>query len=194
MIEEFLKQADDFVSQKKYKELIEFCNEKLKALFESGKPLTDEERVLIATMYRVMANYLDDEQALKCMDAAIQTVSNSPSLYYQRGVIKERMSDFDGAISDYSIVIENAPNAEAYAYRGTAKVRKNDIEGAIADFNVILEHEPEREDVKKAINSVLVKYAFDNKVEGLECTLKDGRHVIQFPTPYGVAEIPAEEQ
>jgi len=53
--------------------------------------------------------------------------------------------DLDGAIADYSRVIDLTPRqAEAYSNRGSAKRAKGELDGAIADFNKAIESDPKQ--------------------------------------------------
>ncbi|MDP6321666.1 MAG: tetratricopeptide repeat protein, partial [Prochlorococcaceae cyanobacterium ETNP14_MAG_5] len=52
-----------------------------------------------------------------------------------RGVLKQRLKDNQGAISDYSKAIEiNPEDAYAYSNRGNAKYESGDQQGACADW------------------------------------------------------------
>jgi serine/threonine protein kinase/Flp pilus assembly protein TadD len=63
--------------------------------------------------------------------------------FYDSGVAKKAKGDLDGAISDFTKVIETAPNeADAYFNRGTAKAGNNDLDGALADYSKAIELEP----------------------------------------------------
>src|SRR5215467_10605119 len=63
--------------------------------------------------------------------------------YYNRGVTRGEKGDSDGAIADFTKVIELDPrNAGAYYNRGEARFRKDDPNGAIADFTKAIEIDP----------------------------------------------------
>ena len=69
--------------------------------------------------------------------------SNQPETveaYNNRGHARKAKGDFDGAITDYSKVIELKPDAAAgYYNRGDAKRLKGDLDGALADYNQAFE-------------------------------------------------------
>ena len=63
---------------------------------------------------------------------------------FNSGVDKYEQSDYQGAIADFTKVIEIYPqNADAYNNRGTAKDVLEDYQGAIADFSKAIEINPE---------------------------------------------------
>ncbi|HMD52963.1 MAG TPA: tetratricopeptide repeat protein, partial [Phycisphaerae bacterium] len=68
------------------------------------------------------------------------------------GYAKYSKGDWDGAIADYTKVIESKPDdADAYIGRGDAKYAKGELDGAMADFNKAIGLNP-----KDA-------YAYDNR-------------------------------
>ena len=65
------------------------------------------------------------------------------SAYSSRGSAKSNLSDFQGAITDYSEAIRLDPkNAIAYTDRGNVKQRLGDLSGAIADYNAAINADP----------------------------------------------------
>ena len=68
--------------------------------------------------------------------------------YVNRGNNKYRLRDYQGAIIDYTMVLEIDPQkASAYYFRGIAKNESGDYEGAIADYNKVIEINPQYADV-----------------------------------------------
>ena len=64
-------------------------------------------------------------------------------LYFKRGLAKQRQTDLDGAIADYTEAIQLRPNlAFAYNNRGNAKTAKGDIDGGIADYTEAIRINP----------------------------------------------------
>lgn len=56
--------------------------------------------------------------------------------YFQRGIIKYKLNDLDGAIYDFDKVISiNQDYAMAYCNRGLLKYKLNDFDGAMADYD-----------------------------------------------------------
>ena len=64
-----------------------------------------------------------------------QTSSKQSTAYFNRGVAKEKLKDYQGAISDYSEAIRIDPNyTDAYYNRGNTYELLNENSKAIADF------------------------------------------------------------
>ena len=52
-----------------------------------------------------------------------------------RGIVKDQLEDYQGAITDYNKAIEIDPqDAYAYYFRGSARESVNDLEGACYDW------------------------------------------------------------
>ena len=63
---------------------------------------------------------------------------------FNSGVDKYEQGDYQGAITDFTKVIEIDPqSADAYHNRGTAKDDLEDYQGAIADYNKAIEINPQ---------------------------------------------------
>jgi tetratricopeptide (TPR) repeat protein len=64
--------------------------------------------------------------------------------YYHNGFAKDAKGDLDGALADYTKVIEIKPDdCEAYSSRGLVKFQKGDYDGAIADCSKAIEIKPD---------------------------------------------------
>ena len=60
--------------------------------------------------------------------------------YYQRGLAKDVLSDYQGAKEDFSKAIElNAEYEEDLFYQGTDKIWIKDYQGAIKNFSQLIE-------------------------------------------------------
>ena len=69
------------------------------------------------------------------MTKAIEINPQSASAYYNRGVFKDNLEDYQGAIADYTKAIEIDPDdASAYTNRGNSKELVNDRKGACDDW------------------------------------------------------------
>ena len=63
--------------------------------------------------------------------------------YYERGIIKSRLADFDGAMKDYDKSIElNSDDDFAYIRRGFIKIMLDNMEGARRDIEKAVELNP----------------------------------------------------
>jgi tetratricopeptide (TPR) repeat protein len=58
------------------------------------------------------------------------------NFYYHRGMTKEHMSNYDGAIADFTKAIELDPkNAEIYRERSELRRLTHDYDGAMSDLD-----------------------------------------------------------
>jgi tetratricopeptide (TPR) repeat protein len=63
--------------------------------------------------------------------------------YYNRGISKAKLQDYQGAIADYFKAIELNPNySEAYANRGISKFKLRDYRGSIVDYSKAIQLNP----------------------------------------------------
>ena len=192
MIDRFLEQINKFFETESYQEIYDLCQQELEKLSKENREYSDEECHYIATIYSVMAEIIKPEEALKCLDCAINFVPNSAQLYMQRAIVKENLKDFQGAIEDYSVIIEHAPTIEAYGRRGNLRVSIGDLEGAAQDFKAIIQLNPDDVGAKKAYVSIKANQS-ENGLQCLKCTLKTGEQVVRFIIDGDVIDIPADQ-
>lgn len=95
----------------------------------------------------------DYKSAVRHFNKVISLLPTLTSVYYWRGLSKQYMDDFTGAIEDFSLCItahaSNAP--DAYCARGKIKYHKmNDFAGALQDYNKAIELKPDDPDVYRS--------------------------------------------
>ena len=73
--------------------------------------------------------------------------------YYSRANEKSEKGDYEGAIADYTKVIELNNSPFAYYDRGIAKIKLNDFHGALLDLNMAIEINPNYADAYYARGS-----------------------------------------
>ena len=66
--------------------------------------------------------------------------------YYYRGLEKNKVKDYEGAINDYTESIKLNPSVKSYIERANSKVELDDITGAISDFQRAIEIDPKNSD------------------------------------------------
>jgi tetratricopeptide (TPR) repeat protein len=75
-------------------------------------------------------------QAVLLCDAAINLDNTYETAYFHRGYNKLLMKDYNGALIDFSIVIDlNAENLDAYLYRGLTNQKAGNKWAATQDYN-----------------------------------------------------------
>lgn len=92
--------------------------------------------------------YVEDfKGSIECLDKLIALNPKDSSAYNNRGLIKEILKDYCGAIKDYTLQMNiDATFADTYFFRAMAKDKINDIKGAILDYNKTVEYEPKNSD------------------------------------------------
>ena len=86
--------------------------------------------------------------------------------YFYNGLAKYNSNDFEGAIADYTKVIEIDPSIVlAYLNRALAKLNSNDFEGAISDYTKAIEINPSY--AKGYVNRGNVKDKLENHQEAI---------------------------
>jgi tetratricopeptide (TPR) repeat protein len=84
-----------------------------------------------------------DAAALTAFDEAIRQAPESARAHADRGVVRARLGDVDGAIADYDRARElGAPAGEVLFNRCQALISKRDYQGAIDDCTAVLAENP----------------------------------------------------
>jgi tetratricopeptide (TPR) repeat protein len=87
----------------------------------------------------------DNDKAFDLYTKAINLKPSEAKGYNQRGHLKFKMKDFNGAIEDYTKFIELSEEnkkGDGYANRGRAKMESNKYDEALVDFNLALSYYP----------------------------------------------------
>jgi tetratricopeptide (TPR) repeat protein len=78
------------------------------------------------------------------LNAAVAASPEQSDGYYWRGQFYLEQNQIDGALADFSKVIEYAPDtADAYAYRGAIYLQREDYAAAAADYTRLIELTPD---------------------------------------------------
>jgi tetratricopeptide (TPR) repeat protein len=107
-------------------------------------------------------------------------------VYHDRAAARNRESDFDLAIADYTKAIELDKNyAGAYKNRAFAYRKKNDLESAIADYTKAIEIYPEFQD---AYNGRGFAYSRRNKAGDRSRAIADYRQALKLNSDHELAK------
>ncbi len=89
-----------------------------------------------AFCYRGLLNNLAgyNKEALIDYNNALVLDKTLAIAYKGRGIVKDNLHDYKGAIADYDVAIKLSPDMVAYHYRGSAKMMDGQTEDACADF------------------------------------------------------------
>ena len=95
------------------------------------------------TAIKYFAQALSEEEKTKAIELyskAIDIIPDNPEPYINRGILKEKIGDNEGAMKDFNKAIELNPNgARAYLSRGLMKEKNEDKDGAMKDFDKAIE-------------------------------------------------------
>jgi len=90
--------------------------------------------------------FLSSEWAIADCTQMIEADALNLGAYDARGACRKDLGDYEGAIADYTTVIELSPYKHSkvvgYHCRGNVKLQKGDNDGAIADFDTVLKMSP----------------------------------------------------
>jgi tetratricopeptide (TPR) repeat protein len=146
-LKEYRKAAEDFNSALKFEKTARLFYLKGCALYSCGNHedayqsflssllINDRDPAIHYHLSQCRYELGDMDRALEHCEKAISLDTGRTAKYFmQRGLIKERILDYDGAINDYTSAIKLDPdNAVAYERRSEAKFAKGDIEGYFED-------------------------------------------------------------
>ena len=139
----YLDKAMDEHAHEKYENAIEHYS---RALVASGNESIYYHRGR-AKMSLGVAARNDRKKADAYYKQALEDYNKSTEdkkMLFHRAIAKRRLSDYEGAIADYSRMIEMAPqHAKAYINRGRVKEQLGDHEDAIADYDRAIEINPQ---------------------------------------------------
>jgi tetratricopeptide (TPR) repeat protein len=116
----------------------------------------------------------DDEGAADAFTSSIELSPEEIDPYYWRGLSRYKIREHDGALDDFSHVIDNVKKEEhldfdlkrAYLYRGILRIKIDDNEGALQDFNKAIKIDPEFSDAYFARG--FLKYVIDDNVGAVD--------------------------
>ena len=93
----------------------------------------------------------DDKGAADAFTSSIELSPEKINPYYYRGLSRYKIREHDGALDDFSHVIDNVKKEEhldfnlkrTYLYRGILRIKIDDYEGALQDLTKAIEIDPE---------------------------------------------------
>lgn len=88
----------------------------------------------VGKLMREAKNTTDLNQQIKLYDQVLALEPKNLDAYFLRGLAKNDLDDFHGAIVDYSKVILSKPDADSYFNRGNSRYSLGDFESAKDDF------------------------------------------------------------
>jgi len=126
-------------------------DEKLDDIYNELNIISAEDFALAIEIFGGTTNQLEelkpDNEIQQKKDIVVNDVIKNAEYYYNQGEKKVEKEDYNGALEDFTRVIENDKadvnsRANSYRLRGDTKFKMKDWEGAIADYDEILKLAP----------------------------------------------------
>jgi len=122
--------------------------ETYRQLIEAGRALEEPQDWSLATT--ILGRSWADNEKLPLEALRAATVDKFPDLapndawaYFNRGLVKDELKDYDGAMKDYDEAIRLNPEfATAFSNRGLVKDKLKDYEGALKDYDDAIRLDP----------------------------------------------------
>jgi len=110
----------------------------------------------VAITYRKNKN---DVEALRYYNISAGFNENDPATYNNRGIVKEHLDDYKGALEDFNRALVLDPNSgPAYYSRGWLRSDLGDCAGALSDMERAAELMPNSEDLPMALLEIKMLY------------------------------------
>ena len=106
------------------------------------------------------------KEALDEFNKAIELNPNFINAIFNRALMKDKIGDFNGAINDYTKVIEKEPAWDAFLYRGLSYRRAMKFNMAIEDFTKVIEIKPN--DIGAFLQRAALKQNLGNHASAIE--------------------------
>lgn len=136
-------------------------------------------RAMVSKLFAQAVSEKDPSKAMELYSKIIEIAPNIAEAYNNRGNLRKKMNDLDGALQDYNKAIELNPNdAMSYNNRGILKKDMNDLDGALQDYNKAIELNP---NYAMAYNNRADLYL---KMNDLDKALADVHHSIDLGGGY----------
>ncbi|WOD42326.1 tetratricopeptide repeat protein [Hwangdonia lutea] len=94
-------------------------------------------------LYRQANRATDDKQKIELLNQVIALEPKHFDAYFYRGIAKNNLGDYHGAILDYTKIIIYKPDADSYFNRGNSKYNLQDYLGAKIDYENALKLDPQ---------------------------------------------------
>jgi len=135
------------------------------SIYKNAKKLNNkriENNLYIASIYIKNKKFND---AINLLDQYITQIDTSSGAYFLRGLAKQGLDDFSGAITDYTKAIElNKSFLIAYNNRSMAYVENQQLEKALTDINQVLSFSKKPE---YYFNRGLINNHIGNKIDSV---------------------------
>lgn len=111
-------------------------NEFAEALVYFDKVLQNDSTNYESLKYKALAFYKMKEykNSIDLLNKCVELNPNDYELYFYRAKCKEELYDIQGALTDYTLALQNQDYTEAYAARGDLRMKKEDYQAAILDY------------------------------------------------------------
>jgi len=145
---------------------------------------------------RAEAHYAveDFKNALKDFNSYLRLNPKDSYTYYNRGILKNDIGSFDGAIQDFSAAIKysSANPSDFYFARGSVNQSLKHYAKAISDYNIALKHSPDNKDALNNLGLLFIeKKDFQAAVPWFDKALKLNSDLVNslFNRAYALIEL-----
>ncbi|WP_345007088.1 tetratricopeptide repeat protein [Snuella lapsa] len=94
-------------------------------------------------LYRKAIRATDLNEKIELFNQVINLEPKNLNAYFYRGIAKNDLGDYSGAIVDYSKILVYKPDADTYFNRGNSRYSLKDYEGAKQDYQKALDIDPD---------------------------------------------------
>lgn len=105
-------------------------------------------------IYRKAIKATDLKERINLFSQVIALEPKNFDAYFYRGIAKNDLGDYNGAIIDYSKIIVFEPDADTYYNRGNSKYSLQDFEGAKEDYDKAVKLDPNFTDAQYSLGCV----------------------------------------
>lgn len=129
-----------------------FLNDSIDVGFGQGAIDRQDKRSILFFTAKLQSSIKDYENAMinftKIINGKIEGYVNIADVYFERGFLKNKLEDYNSAISDFDLALKNNtyknnPDLKLlYSYRGYCKFKLNDYLGAINDYSRYIQDNP----------------------------------------------------
>lgn len=124
-------------------------------------------------IFRQATNSTNLNEKIELYTRVIELEPTNLDAYFFRGLAKNDLGDYSGAIVDYSKIIVQEPDADTYYNRGNSRYSLKDFEGALEDYKNAFKLDPQFVDPLYSLGCVKYDLGdFEGSIEDFTTLIK----------------------